>query len=131
MKTDVGAEIRRSQGRRGAEMVDNQSTESSFHSHQFKADGVLCLVEGGEEAKGDSDFIWQLQTPSHSLCQKKRKKIAQSTRRALPQKSIQRARRRSWRCCGGVKNSWGWGVTDGMNVDDLLVGLGCLEAVAF
>lgn len=52
--------------------VDNQSTESSFHSHQFKADGVLCLVEGGEEGKGDFDFIWQFQTPSHSLVKKKK-----------------------------------------------------------
>lgn len=32
--------------------VDNQSTESSFHSHQFKADGVLCLVEGEKRGKG-------------------------------------------------------------------------------
>lgn len=60
--------------------VDNQSTESSFHSQQFKADGVLCLVEGGEAGKGDFDFIWQLQTPSHSLCQKKKKKKKDSTK---------------------------------------------------
>lgn len=81
-KKDVwGARTRESVQR----WVDNQSTESSFHRRKFKADGVraCCLSEGPEREgeRKDFDFIWQPETPSHSLYQKR----ARSVERALPQ----------------------------------------------
>ena len=64
------------EGRGGKRWVDNQSTESSFHTHKFKADGVRACCGGarekGEGGKKDFDFIWQPETPSHSLYQKGR-----------------------------------------------------------
>lgn len=60
----------------GQRWADNQSTESSFHTHKFKADGVRACCGGAREkregGKKDFDFIWQPETPSHSLYQKGR-----------------------------------------------------------
>lgn len=65
---------------RGQRWVDNQSTESSFHTHTSSKPMEFALVavergkrEGRErERKKDFDFIWQPETPSHSLYQKGR-----------------------------------------------------------
>lgn len=116
--------------------VDNQSTESSFHSHQFKADGVLRLVEVGGEGKGRTLISFGSSrlhlTPFRH---KKKKKIANQTCAATKINTGTKSEETEIEGCGGVKNRWGCGAggseeTDGMNVDVLLVGLRCLEAAA-
>lgn len=45
-------EQRTREGERGGQRwVDNQSTESSFHTHKFKADGVRACCGGAREKR--------------------------------------------------------------------------------
>lgn len=41
----------RTRGREGQRRVDNQSTESSFHTREFKADGVRACCGGAREKR--------------------------------------------------------------------------------
>lgn len=81
--------------------VDNQSTESSFHTHKFKADGGVTPCWGG-----GFDFIWQLQTPSPFV-----KKRVRSMRRALPQNQYRHKERgdrdKGSAGCGELKKKTG------------------------
>lgn len=76
----MGGEKHRDGNKRGGgqRWVDNQSTESSFHTHTSSKPMEFehVALERGKrereemEKKKDFDFIWQPETPSHSLYQK-------------------------------------------------------------
>lgn len=47
----------RTKGMGGQRWVDNQSTESSFHTYKFKADGVCACCGGKREREGKRSLI--------------------------------------------------------------------------